>query len=270
MGQLEGKKAVIVGAAGKGNMGQAIAKRFRKEGADVLVTSRRGAELEEFAREIGGYSTVCDLTKRDDVFDLAKVAKEKMGRVDIAINSTGINLGGPFLEYPEDKLDRMIALQFKGPFFFLQAFVEAMDQGGSIIQITSAVSLPNTPVFDHEAYMGTKAGIDQVIRAVANQFGSRGLRLNSLAAGHTHSPMNSAVLRPWRDAAFIEQYPLGRLGTSDDVAAACVWLSTDECFMTGQTLNVSGGLTLRRNPLPQDFERAEREWFIAHPEDQHF
>ena len=240
MGQLEGKKAVIVGAAGKGNMGQAIAKRFRKEGADVLVTSRRGAELEEFAREIGGYSTVCDLTKRDDVFALAKVAKEKMGRVDIAINSTGINLGGPFLEYPEDKLDRMIALQFKGPFFFLQAFVEAMDEGGSII------------------------------RAVANQFGSRGLRLNSLAAGHTHSPMNSAVLRPWRDAAFIEQYPLGRLGTSDDVAAACVWLSTDECFMTGQTLNVSGGLTLRRNPLPQDFERAEREWFIAHPEDQHF
>ena len=98
MGQLEGKKAVIVGAAGKGNMGQAIAKRFRKEGADVLVTSRRGAELEEFAREIGGYSTVCDLTKRDDVFALAKVAKEKMGRVDIAINSTGINLGGPFLE----------------------------------------------------------------------------------------------------------------------------------------------------------------------------
>lgn len=267
MGQLSGKCAVIIGAADEGNMGQAIARRCRAEGAEVMVSSRRLDKLSAFAAEIGGHAHACDLTKRDDVFALARAAKEKMGKVDIAINSTGIALGGPFIEFNEADLDTMIALQFKGAFFFLQAMVDAMlDHGGAIVQISSAVAQPSTTVDGgYEAYMGTKAGIDQVVRAVANQFGRHNIRVNSIAAGHTDTPMHhgnfgGGDIPDWMKAAFADCYPLGRYGTSDDIAEAAVWLAKDACFMTGQVVQVNGGLTLRRNPLMADLERYEREW----------
>lgn len=270
MGLLEGKAAVIIGAAEKGSMGQAIARRYRDEGAQVTVASRRGEACAEFAREIGGHATSCDLTKRDQVFALADFAKERMGFVDIAVNSTGLALGGPFLEFGEEDLDTLIALQFKGSFFFLQAMVAAMlGQGGSIIQISSAVAQPSTTVDGgYEGYMGTKAGIDHVVRAVANQFGRDNIRVNTISAGHTDTPMHhgnfgGTDIPDWMKAAFAAEYPLGRYGTSEDIAEAAVWLARDQCFMTGQALQVNGGLTLRRNPLKADLERAQRDWEAA-------
>jgi NAD(P)-dependent dehydrogenase (short-subunit alcohol dehydrogenase family) len=267
MGLLEGKAAIVIGAAEKGNMGQAIARRLRQEGAQVTVASRRAEASAEFAREIGGFSTSCDLTRRADVFALAQFACEKMGKLDIAINSTGIAIGGPFIDFPETDLDTVIGLQFKGAFFFLQAMVDAMTvSGGAIIQISSAVAQPSTTVDGgYDAYMGTKAGIDHVVRAVANQFGKNNIRVNSIAAGHTDTPMHhanfaGADIPGWMKAAFASEYPLGRYGTCEDIAEAAVWLSRDECFMTGQTLQVNGGLTLRRNPLMADLARAERDW----------
>jgi len=260
MGRLDGKKAVIVGASGRGGMGQAMARRFMDEGAEVLVSARRAPDLEAFAAETGCHWATCDLTKRDEVFALARIAKEKMGAVHIAVNSTGVALGGPFEEFSEEDLDRILALQFKGPFFFLQAFVGAMDQGGSIIQISSGTATRSATVKNYEAYMGTKAGIDHVGRAVANYYGDRGIRVNSIVAGHTDTPLIGGKLEDWRAAAYADATPLGRYGTVDDIAAAAVWLASDECFMTGDMLQVNGGLTLRRNPLPEDIARYEREW----------
>ena len=106
---------------------------------------------------------------------------------------------------------------------------------------------------DHAAYMGTKAGTDHLIRCVANEFGAEGVRANSIAPGLTDTPMNAQAKQvPGLFDAFIPAYPLGRYGTSDDVAAAAVWLASDECFMTGETLQVNGGLTLRRNPTREE------------------
>lgn len=266
MKRFSGKTAVVIGAAEPGNMGQAIVRRLTDEGAKVVVSSRRGDLLEQFASEIGGLAKTCDITRRKDVFALADFAKEQTGRVDIAVNATGLALGGPFLEFGEDDLDRLIALQFKGSFFFLQAMAAAMlGRGGSIIQISSGVAQPNCTVEGgYEAYMGTKAGIDHVVRAVANQFGKYGIRVNSIAAGHTDTPMHHKAfggdIPDWMKKAFAECYPLGRYGTSEDIAAGVAWLASDECFMTGDVLQVNGGLTLRRNPLSKDLERAEREW----------
>jgi NAD(P)-dependent dehydrogenase (short-subunit alcohol dehydrogenase family) len=125
-----------------------------------------------------------------------------------------------------------------------------MPNGGSLIQISSVTATIMT--YDYAAYMGTKAGIDHVIRAVANEFGTKGIRANSISPGLTETPMTAAVFKlPGVVDAFEECYPLGRIGTSDDVAAAAVWLASDECFMTGQNLQVNGGLTLRANPTPQ-------------------
>ena len=247
MGRLEGKGAVVLGAAGRDNMGQVIARRFAAEGAKVLVAGRKEDELARFAGEIGGHWAVCDITKRDDVFALADTAKAKLGGVQIGVNATGWGFLKPFLENTEDELKAVSDLQFVGPIFFLQAMIGAMTEGGSLIQISSATA--TIMLNDHAAYMGTKAGTDHVVRCVANEFGARGIRANSISPGLTDTPMTAGAKQtPGVFDAFASSYPLGRIGTSDDIAAAAVWLASDECFMTGQNLQVNGGLTLRRNP----------------------
>lgn len=247
MGRLEGKGAVVLGAAGRDNMGQVIARRFAAEGAKVLVAGRKEDELARFAGEIGGHWAACDITKRDDVFALAETAKARLGGVQIGVNATGWGFLKPFLENTEDELKAMSDLQFVGPIFFLQAMIGAMTDGGSLIQISSATA--TIMLNDHAAYMGTKAGTDHVVRCVANEFGARGIRANSISPGLTDTPMTAGAKQtPGVFAAFASAYPLGRVGTSDDIAAAAVWLASDECFMTGQNLQVNGGLTLRRNP----------------------
>lgn len=247
MGQLNDKVAIVTGAAGKDNMAQAIARRFASEGAKVFVTGRQEAPLKAFAEEIGGGYALMDVTKRDEVFAAVAAAKAQFGRVDIGVSATGWGLVKQFEENSEADLDRILAIQFKGPFFVFQALLGAMEDGGSIIQISSATA---TIMLDnHSAYMGTKAGIDHVVRTIANEFGHRGIRANSISPGLTKTPMAGGAFEvPGFIEAFEREYPLGRVGTTEDIAAAALWLASDECFMTGQNLQVNGGLTLRRNP----------------------
>lgn len=253
-GRLEGRKALVVGAAGAGNMGQVIARRFAAEGAKVAVAGRNRAALDEIADEIGGVAVECDFSQRASIFAMVDAAKASLGGLDIAVNATGWGLLKPFLETTEEEIDKIYALQLRGPFQFLQALIPAMEEkGGSIIQISSATA---TILFhDHDAYMATKAGTDHLVRSVANQFGDKGIRVNSISPGVTETPMTAdAAAVPGVMDAFVKGYPLGRYGTSEDIAAGCVWLASDECFMTGQNLQVNGGLTLRANPSKADIE----------------
>ena len=154
-------------------------------------------------------------------------------------------------------IEAIAALQFTGAILFYQAMLRAMRDGGSLIQISSATA--SIMLEDHAAYMGTKAATDHVIRCIANEFGHRGIRANSIAPGFTATPMTE---RAARNAAitetFAKEYPLGRVGTSEDIADAAVWLASDHCFMTGQVLQVNGGLTLRRNPRNAELAAAVR------------
>jgi NAD(P)-dependent dehydrogenase (short-subunit alcohol dehydrogenase family) len=253
MGRLDGKKAIILGAAGQGNMGQVIAKRIRDEGADVLVAGRNEEELKRFAEEIGGHYALCDLTVEADIKALGDSAKSKMGGVDIAVNATGVGLLKPFLDNSREDLEMMSALQLVGPFQFYQEMIKAMDAGGSIIQISSATA--TIMLNDHAAYMGTKAATDHIIRCVAHEFGEKGIRANSISPGLTRTPMTAGVDQvPGLVESFEARYPLGRIGTSEDIAAAAVFLASDECFMTGENLQVNGGLCLRGNPTRKDQE----------------
>lgn len=249
MGRLEGKSAVVVGAAGANNMGQVIARRLAAEGARVLVAGRRLESLQTLAAEIGGVAAICDIAERADSIALAELAKTELGGVDIAVNATGWGYLSPFLDMTETDLRKITDLQFVGPVFFYQAMVAAMVErgGGSLIQISSATA--TIMLNDHAAYMGSKAGTDHIIRCIANEFGAQGVRANSISPGLTSTPMTAAAAEvPGLFEAFLPCYPLGRIGTSEDIAAAVVFLASDECFMTGQNLQVNGGLTLRRNP----------------------
>jgi len=258
MGRLEGKRAVILGASSKDNMGQHIARRFMAEGARVLVSGRKEEVLADFAAETGCDHVPCDLTSEASVNALADAAADKLGGIDIAINSTGWGLLTPFLDNTREELEQMTALQFIGPFQFYQAMVRKMarsmgGEGGSIIQISSATA--KIMLWDHAAYMGTKAGADHVIRCVANEFGHEGIRANSISPGLTETPMTAdSGDVPGLFDAFLKGYPGGRYGTSDDIAAAAVFLASDECFMSGENLQVNGGLCLRGNPSKQDIE----------------
>ena len=256
-GRLKGKRAIVLGAAGEGNMGQVIAQRFADEGARVLVAGRHEDELKRFAEAIGGEYALCDLTKEADVKALADAGKEKLGGVDVAVNATGLGFLKPFLENTREELEMMSNLQFVGPFQFYQAMIRAMTEseggGGSLIQISSATA--TIMVNDHAAYMGTKAGSDHVIRCIANEFGDAGVRANSISPGLTRTPMTAGMDQvPGLFESFEARYPLGRIGTSEDIAAAAVFLASDECFMTGENLQVNGGLLLRGNPTKKDRE----------------
>lgn len=253
MKDLQGKTAVVLGAAARDNMGQAIARRLASEGAHVVAGGRHEAALRELAAEIDGRYAVCDITLKSDVERLAASAAEAYGRIDIAVNCTGSGLMAKLLETTEEQIDRLTALQFKGTFFFLQVFAQRMaaSGGGSIILISSASVY--ALLHNHAAYIGTKAGADALMRCFANEFGAQGVRVNSIAPGLTPTPMTAREMQmPGLREAFLKEYPLGRIGTSADVANAAAWLASDESFMTGQVLQVNGGLTLRRNPSPRE------------------
>ncbi|MGN6689974.1 MAG: SDR family NAD(P)-dependent oxidoreductase [Sphingopyxis sp.] len=255
MGRLAGKRAVIIGAASQDNMAQVTARLFAREGATVLVAGRRAEPLDALAAEIGGHAALCDITDKASVFALAAAAKASMGGVDIAMNASGWGLLKPLLEVTEEELEAIVALQFKGVHHFLQAFVGAMlandPTGGSIIQLSSATT--RAPIGNHAAYIGTKAGSEALIRCVANDFGAAGIRANIVSPAFTESPMTEgAFATPGLVDAFLPRYPLGRLNTAQDVANACLWLASDEAFVTGENLQPNGGLTLRGNPQEHD------------------
>lgn len=260
MARLAGKTAVVLGASSEGNMGQVIARRFMAEGAKVLVSGRKAEVLEAFAGETGCAWATCDLTDEASVNALADTATERLGGIDIALNATGWGLLQPFLATSRADLEAMTALQFIGPYQFFQAMIRKMarsmgGRGGSILTISSATA--TIMLNDHAAYMGTKAGTDHVIRCIAHEFGSEGIRANSISPGLTDTPMTAdAKSVPGLFESFRAGYPLGRWGTSEDIAAAAVFLASDECFMTGENLQVNGGLTLRRNPTREEIEAA--------------
>jgi 2-hydroxycyclohexanecarboxyl-CoA dehydrogenase len=252
---LNGKVAIVLGAAGAGNMGQVITRTLAEAGAKVVVGGRKVEPLKALAAEVGGDWVQCDITRKAEVEALFAETVKRHGKADVAINATGWGLMKPLTEVSEQELDDLVALQFKGVHHFLAAAVSHMTGGGSIIQISSASTF--ALLWNHAAYIGTKSGADALIRCVANEYGGQGIRANSIAPGLTSTPMTAdAMAAPGLEAAFTREYPLGRIGTSEDVANACLWLASDGCFLTGQTLQVNGGLTLRRNPTPAEMQAA--------------
>lgn len=257
MRRLDGKVAIVLGAAGRDNMGQVIARRFAAEGVRVVVAGRRDAPLQALAAEIGGLAVRCDITRKADTDALVVAAVQAYGRLDVAVNCTGWGLLAKLLETTEEQLDQLAALQFKGPYFFLQSCVAAMEKsgGGSIITMSSASV--HALLQHHAAYIATKAASEALVRCFANEFGRRKIKVNAIAPGLTESPMTEHDINlPGLRAAFEREYPLGRIGTSEDVADAALWLASDESFITGQVLQINGGLTLRRNPTPQELNAA--------------
>ena len=262
MPQLKDKTAVVMGAASSGNMAQIIAQRFADEGAEVLVSGRNESELKKISSQINGSYIICDITDHEQVKQLAEGALSELGSVDIAVNSTGWGLAKPILDVQDDELERMVDLQFKGVHYFLAEFVRVMmantTPGGSLINISSATT--KALVNNYASYIGTKSGAEALVRCVANDYGQYGVRANSISPALTKTPMTEGSFGvPGLVDTFISRTPLGRLNTSGDIASAAVWLASDQAFVSGQNIQVNGGLTLRGNPQAADIQKAIAE-----------
>jgi len=176
-GRLSGKAAVIVG--GSSGFGEAIARRFVREGARVMVAARGEEKLRRVAAEVGAEAFVCDATDWHQLKALADAALAKLGRLDVAVNSAGYADAVPIAQLEPERVEKMVAVQYTGALFFLQHMANAMaaaGHGGSIVTISS---LTGTLVAEgHAPYAGSKAGINHVTRIAASEYGAKKIRFN--------------------------------------------------------------------------------------------
>ena len=246
--RFDGKVAVVLGASDAASMGGAIAQRLIKEGATVIVASRTLDRCTALAERIGAEARRCDITSEQELSDLADAAIDNHGRLDIAINCVGEAVMGYIATTDEDTLRHAADLHFIGPFLFIKQMAQRMESGSSIVTISSITATLTFP--NHAAYMGAKAGTDHIVRIAACEYGPRGIKVNSVSPAFTETPMTEGFLKmPGVREAFDRNIPLGRLNTVDDVAAAALWLCSDEAFFTGQNLHPSGGNTLTHLPV---------------------
>ena len=261
MGRLDGKVAVIIGASGAGSMGQQTARRMAEEGAKVVVAARRKEPLDALATDIGATAIACDISDEAQVAAVAKCAVDTYGGLDIAVNFAGINVQGAIGEIDAEQMKDAIDIHFVGSVLFLKHMGNTMagNGGGSIITASTLTATLGSPGM--AAYAGTKAGVDNIVRIAATEYGKLNVRVNSITPGLVRSEMTEGVFAgmPAIAKAFENETRMPRLGTIDDIANTCVFLGSDEAFITGQNIQVNGGADIGHAPTPGDFAAAGAE-----------
>ena len=243
---LSGKVALVTGASQ--GIGESIAKALAAAGAHVVVAARREDKASSVAQAISAAGGLAEAV-RLDVADPASVTAafkavvEKHGKLDVLVNNAGITDDGLILRMSKDSWDKVIATDLTGVFLCAQEAAKTMLKkrvAGRIINITSVVGLMGNP--GQTNYAAAKAGVVGFTKALAREIGSRGITVNAVAPGYIETSMTD-VLSEEQRKALVGQIVLGRLGTPEDVAAAVVFLASDAAaYVTGTTLNVSGGL----------------------------
>jgi glucose 1-dehydrogenase len=247
--RLQGKVAIVTG--GGSGIGQGIAKRLGCEGAKVIInylSSEAGAyETRRTIEACGSKGEVvrADVTKTDDLRKLVDAAWEKFGSADILVNNSGMEKRSDFWDTPEEEYDMQMAVNLRGPFFLAQAFVRrlrAAKKPGRIINISSVHEDMAFPGFT--AYCCSKGGLRMMMHNLTVELGPLGITINNIAPGAIVTPINKALLEDKTKLdALLQKIPLGRLGTTDDVAGMVAWLASDEAsYVTGGTFLIDGGL----------------------------
>jgi 3-oxoacyl-[acyl-carrier protein] reductase len=250
---FQGKRALVLGASSVGGLGEAVARRLAADGAQLVVSGRTMDPLHALAKDIGGTAIACDVTDEAAVAALAAA----VGPVDIAVNVAGSSVSGSILRAKRSTIDAQLALHVTGNFMFLKHLAPTMPRGGSFTLFSSLTAQIAGPSL--AAYAVAKAGLDHLVRIAAIELGSRGIRVNAVAPGFVRTPMTEDFLsNPAFEALYAKEGPLGALGNPEQVAAAVAFLSADDCFMTGEIMNVSGGARLGKLPRAEDFKAVQQ------------
>ena len=246
MGKLDGKIAVITG--GNSGIGLATAERFVAEGAYVFITGRRQAELDAAAKKIGKNVTAVqgDVSNLADLDKLYSVVKKEKGRVDILFANAGGGEFAPLGSITEAHYDKTFGANVKGLLFTVQKALPLFSDAGSIILNASIVSMKGMANFS--VYSATKAAVRSFARTWTVDLKDRKIRVNAVSPGPIETPGVDGLAKNPGDLAQIKAnlanaVPMGRMGTSDEIAKAVSFLASDDAsFITGIELFVDGGM----------------------------
>ena len=244
MFDLTGMTALVTGASG--GIGGAIAAALHAQGAKVALSGTRLAPLEELAGRLGERTHIvtANLSDRADVDRLFADAEAALGQVDILINNAGITRDGLFMRMKDEDWDQVIEVNLTSGFRLSRAAIKGMMKRrfGRIIGITSIVGVTGNP--GQGNYAASKAGMIGMTKALAAEVATRGITVNCVAPGFIETAMTDALNDKQKEGT-LAAVPMGRLGTSDEIAAACVYLASREAaYVTGQTLHVNGGMAM--------------------------
>ncbi len=244
MFRLDGKSAVVTGASG--GIGAAIARALHGQGASVALSGTRREALEALAAELGERVAVCpaDLREAGAADGLIAAAEAEVGPLAILVNNAGMTRDGLAMRMKDEDWQVVLDVDLAAPFRLARAALRGMlrRRAGRIIGIGSVVGATGNP--GQANYAAAKAGLVGMSKALAQEVGSRGITVNVIAPGFVETAMTD-VLAVEQKAKLTGAIPLGRMGAPADIAAACVYLASDEAgWVTGATLHVNGGMAM--------------------------
>lgn len=249
-----GKTALVIGASSPGGLGEAVARRLAADGCRIALAARNEAAAAALAQELGGTAYPCDVC---DDESLAAMVREA-GPLDIVVNAAGTTCAGGLANIRRAQLEEQMAIHFTANALLLKHVAAAMPDGGAVVLFSSVTArLAGAGL---AAYSCAKAALEQLVRVAGVELGERRIRVNAVAPGFAHTPMTEAIFaQPQLRDLYLGHVPLAqRAVLPGEVAAAVAWLVADDCFMTGETMQVSGGAQLGRMPDPAELRELRK------------
>ena len=246
---LEGKIAIITGAATEQGIGRASARLFAAEGARVAMLDIDTEGLAEAAAELGdGHRAYpCDVADGEACREVTGRIAGDFGGIDILVNNAGLVYGTPILEITRDEYDAVLDVNLRGNFNMAQATVPFLRErgGGSIVCVSSIAGQSGGGVFGRSHYAAAKAGIMGLAKALGRELAPDNIRANAIAAGSVDNNFTKGRMTPEIKAKVAANVPMGRLGRPDEIAKVCLFLASDlASYVTGSVIDANGGLLI--------------------------